>query len=170
MTHEDEKERQRVWRNEYNKNPINKFKNNARRRANYLIESGVIQRTACEDCNEEKSEIHHEDYNLPDDIRFLCKICHAKWHTKHTPHIDTTEPQIKTILTVSKMKKPPKNKPVRRKRKLVTRKKRVSKKKAKEKTIIFRCDRKTYMKVFRIAVKKKQTSSQVLRDLINNNL
>lgn len=53
------------------------------------IEKGIITRkTHCESCGDTgeikdgrtKIQAHHEDYNKPLDIKWLCQRCHHKWH------------------------------------------------------------------------------------------
>jgi len=41
---------------------------------------GLIEKKPCEKCGEKKSEAHHEDYNKPLDIVWLCKRCHKQRH------------------------------------------------------------------------------------------
>ena len=37
----------------------------------------------CRVCENPKTEAHHDDYNKPLEIRWLCFDCHRKWHKTH---------------------------------------------------------------------------------------
>jgi len=49
---------------------------------NHAIKKGKIKKGLCEVCNNEKVEAHHEDYDKPFDINWLCKKHHLKLHNK----------------------------------------------------------------------------------------
>lgn len=49
------------------------------------ISSGRILRQPCEVCGAEPAEAHHDDYNKPLDVRWLCRACHSKWHRNNKP-------------------------------------------------------------------------------------
>ncbi len=57
---------------------------------NRAIQRGEITPTPCEVCGAESRgadgrrlvHAHHDDYNFPDRVRFLCQTCHYEWH-KH---------------------------------------------------------------------------------------
>jgi hypothetical protein len=45
-----------------------------------LLRNGVIKRQPCEKCGSEKSEIHHENYESPLAVKWLCRKCHLSEH------------------------------------------------------------------------------------------
>ena len=47
--------------------------------ANALRE-GKLRKEPCEECGAEQVHAHHDDYTKPLDVRWLCVICHTKWH------------------------------------------------------------------------------------------
>jgi ribosomal protein S27AE len=47
------------------------------------IKNGVLQRRSCEICGNERVEAHHDDYDLPLKVRWLCNTHHHDWHSKH---------------------------------------------------------------------------------------
>lgn len=55
-----------------------------RRHANALlnraIRQGKIERQPCEVCGGEPAHGHHDDYDAPYDVRWLCPPCHAREH------------------------------------------------------------------------------------------
>lgn len=44
------------------------------------IANGSLKRLPCVKCGARDSEAHHEDYNLPLDVVWLCKGCHVERH------------------------------------------------------------------------------------------
>jgi hypothetical protein len=46
------------------------------------VRVGKIKKQPCEICGEIKVEAHHDNYNKPFDVRWLCKDCHHKLHRK----------------------------------------------------------------------------------------
>ena len=44
------------------------------------IKNGSLVRESCKRCNEEKSEAHHENYDMPLDVVWLCSKCHKQRH------------------------------------------------------------------------------------------
>jgi len=44
------------------------------------IKAGKLQRLSCERCGDEKSLAHHEDYDLPLVVMWLCQPCHKQRH------------------------------------------------------------------------------------------
>lgn len=45
-----------------------------------LIRRGELQREPCRDCGDEKSEVHHPDYDDPRNVVWLCRTCHLSLH------------------------------------------------------------------------------------------
>lgn len=51
------------------------------------VKRGELVRPAkCEQCDSsENIEAHHDDYNKPLSVRWLCSKCHGFWHRHNTP-------------------------------------------------------------------------------------
>lgn len=49
------------------------------------VKSGKIKKpTACSKCNSEgKIYGHHDDYDKPIEVRWLCNKCHRQWHKEN---------------------------------------------------------------------------------------
>ena len=62
------------------KNNPEKFK--ARSAVKRAVKKGTLKRQPCEVCGEIKSQAHHDDYNKPLDIRWLCSKHHGEVHRK----------------------------------------------------------------------------------------
>lgn len=52
---------------------------------NHAIASGAIRKQPCEICGEIEVEAHHDDYNKPLVVRWLCERCHSEWHKNNKP-------------------------------------------------------------------------------------
>lgn len=65
---------------ELKNNPIALLKYKARKTLRNAVASGKIKRLPCETCFEVKVEGHHEDYNRPLEVRWLCILHHNQAH------------------------------------------------------------------------------------------
>lgn len=41
---------------------------------------GWLTRADCEQCGASDTVAHHDDYQRPLDVRWLCHVCHRRWH------------------------------------------------------------------------------------------
>ena len=57
-----------------------KEKTLAHRKLNIAVRVGKIKRLSCEECGNEKTHGHHEDYNKPFDVMWLCPQHHVDRH------------------------------------------------------------------------------------------
>lgn len=57
----------------------------ARRAVNHAIRDGKLSRKPCEQCGNKNAEAHHDDYNYPLKVRWLCNNCHVEWHRNNKP-------------------------------------------------------------------------------------
>ena len=55
-------------------------KGSARSYANVYLRRGKITREPCIDCGIDEAEMHHEDYDKPTEVIWLCRDCHLDRH------------------------------------------------------------------------------------------
>lgn len=58
----------------------NPAKQKTRAITKYAIKVGHLIKKPCEVCGNPRSQAHHNDYNNPFDIKWLCTVHHAEWH------------------------------------------------------------------------------------------
>ncbi len=61
----------------------NKKKTKAHRKVQYEVSIGNLSSKPCEVCGNENSVAHHDDYDKPLDIRWLCHKHHKEWHEEN---------------------------------------------------------------------------------------
>lgn len=74
--------------------PDARKKANTRAYTKELIKRGQLERKPCETCGALDSQAHHEDYNDPRRVNWLCPPCHRKHHAENgSPafHVETSE-------------------------------------------------------------------------------
>jgi len=64
----------RAWREE------DKRRGKAHAKVSYAIKKGVLIKMPCVRCGEQKSLAHHEDYDKPLEVMWLCQPCHKQRH------------------------------------------------------------------------------------------
>ena len=68
-----------------------RWRNDDKRRARahsavaWAIKSGDLVRAPCESCGREDVHAHHDDYDKPLEVRWLCPACHAQHHKQGNP-------------------------------------------------------------------------------------
>lgn len=65
------------WRD---RNPKKRY---AHEQVAYALRIGKIIKQVCEICGSEKSVAHHDDYDKPLEVRWLCQGHHKQWHSEH---------------------------------------------------------------------------------------
>lgn len=59
-----------------------KYKNMVRSKVNMRVKRGLMDKYPCEICGDTKVEAHHDDYNKPYCVRWLCCEHHREVHRK----------------------------------------------------------------------------------------
>lgn len=57
-------------------------KDRARSYANTYLRRGKLQRQPCAKCGSQESQMHHEDYSKPLEVKWLCRHCHLLGHMR----------------------------------------------------------------------------------------
>lgn len=61
-------------------NPEQKKKSLCRSKTKMLVKRGTLKKQPCEVCGSESVEAHHDDYDDPRNVRWLCKPHHVDLH------------------------------------------------------------------------------------------
>jgi hypothetical protein len=65
------------------------------------LSQGRLTRQNCRDCADPNTHAHHEDYNKPLDIIWLCPSCHKALHWRRNPRRKPkTKPFVKVFRPV----------------------------------------------------------------------
>lgn len=80
----EQRRNQKDGRREYRKQKLIEYRNKFRQRSlahskvQYALRAGKLIKKPCGVCGSEKSEAHHEDYDKPLDVMWLCRIHHRQ--------------------------------------------------------------------------------------------
>jgi hypothetical protein len=80
----ENRQRRNARMRKYSKAPATREKHKARWQVGRAIASGRLTRQACQVCGEARTEAHHDDYNKPLDVRWLCIRHHREHHSRAT--------------------------------------------------------------------------------------
>lgn len=70
----------REWRKTNPMTAEQKRRDTCRSYAGVYLRRGKLSKKPCEICGNEESEMHHEDYDKPLDVIWLCVRCHSAIH------------------------------------------------------------------------------------------
>jgi hypothetical protein len=70
----------REWRKKHSLTDEQRKKDNCRSYASTYLKRGKISKQDCEICGSPDSQMHHDDYDQPLNVRGLCRKCHLDWH------------------------------------------------------------------------------------------
>lgn len=85
------------YRNEYRKRPdvkqreyertkqmygLYRERQLARMKVYHALKNGKLNRKSCEQCDNKNVQAHHDDYNKPLEVRWLCRLHHNEVHGK----------------------------------------------------------------------------------------
>jgi uncharacterized protein YdaU (DUF1376 family) len=64
---------------------VHRTRERARGQARRALARGALIRKPCEVCGNDAVEMHHDDYDKPLDVRWLCKRHHDEFHNRIVP-------------------------------------------------------------------------------------
>lgn len=67
-------------RKRYQTDPLHRAKQQARSAVGHALRDGRLKRGRCESCGKRRAEAHHDDYEKPLEVRWLCRGCHKARH------------------------------------------------------------------------------------------
>lgn len=77
------REARKLAEEKYKQLPSTKKKQLAKWAVNRAVKIGAIERGLCEVCCSSTVHAHHDDYDKPLDVRWLCSKHHKQWHIEN---------------------------------------------------------------------------------------
>lgn len=81
----------RKWRESNPLNELQRKKDAARSYAGVYLRRGYIKKENCEVCNSPESEMHHDDYDKPTEVTWLCREHHLELHRKQDNRLNNLQ-------------------------------------------------------------------------------
>ena len=78
--------------------PEQRKKDNCRSYAGVYLRRGKLVKQPCLECGNLDSQMHHEDYNKPLEIMWLCRKCHLMRHVEQLRCSSVVEQQTHNLL------------------------------------------------------------------------
>ena len=69
------------------------------------IRNGVLVRQPCEVCGSEPSDAHHDDYEKPLDVRWLCRL-HHRWVSAYGDTVESMRAELTTAKAYAERAQP----------------------------------------------------------------
>jgi hypothetical protein len=70
----------RKWRKTHPLKGEAKLKDKCRSYAYTYYKRGHLTKSPCQICGDPKSQMHHDDYSKPLQVKWFCRKCHLKYH------------------------------------------------------------------------------------------
>ena len=70
----------REWRRSHALSEDERIKDKSRSYAGVYLRRGKLTKGKCELCGSRNTEMHHDDYAQPLEVRWLCRTCHRALH------------------------------------------------------------------------------------------
>lgn len=90
--------RHREWRATHPLTAEQRYKDNARSYANVYKQRGELIPAPCERCGDVDTEMHHDDYDAPLDVRWLCRSCHLALHAANPAAVKALNDYLRDFL------------------------------------------------------------------------
>ena len=74
------KHREEIIRKRSDNYQRDKYKIRARNMVKVALYNGILSHQPCEICGIIDTHAHHDNYNFPLDVRWLCPVHHCEWH------------------------------------------------------------------------------------------
>lgn len=70
----------REWRKTHKLTPSQRHRDRCRGYAHIYYKRGLLLKEPCQICGDPNSQMHHDDYNHPLDVKWLCRKHHIRYH------------------------------------------------------------------------------------------